>query len=453
MASTTTQIDLYKQLPTRVAGYFRPTPRRFVAILVGCELLAVLVFCATFTTSSGIQKTVQAVGRDSAPSIIAAEQIQACLASADANGLNATLIHAPQESDPWSRYRKDMNCAHEALISASQNITYGSTQRAPISKIESALGEYEYLMGQARDHVDGPITSDLLFQQEIRPASNSLNKSTYARLNQVYQTHRGSISRQIPLVWFSFLILIGALGAAQWYLVRRTRRVINIGFAVASALTILVLIFSAIVLNTGEAQLETAKQHSLDNINALWSAKAIAYDMNALESLYMMHYGDTAKLIEDEQSFTNFAMNIVNIDPLAAVTNAEYQRPFGGYLGAELSHTSYPGERDAAINAVEAWAAYINIDSQMRDLMKATAAGEASYFNAHFLQGQSSLAFNQFDRAISRVIAINQRHFDEQINSALSTLQILPFVLIAWLIGFILACFYGMKPRLDEYRA
>jgi hypothetical protein len=446
-------IKHYKQFLASITEYFRPTSRRFVAVLVGCALLAMVVFGVTFTTSSGIQRTVQAVGRESAPSIIAAEQIQACLASADANALNATLIHAPQESDPWNRYRTDMNCAHEALISASENITYGNTQRTPISKIESALGEYEYSMGQARDHVDGPIASDLLFQQEIRPASSSLNTSTYARLNKVYQTHRDAIGWQMPLVWFSFLLLIGGLGAAQWYLVRRTRRVINIGFAVASGLTILVLIFSAIVLNTGEAQLEAAKQHSLDNINALWSAKAIAYDMNALESLYMMHYGDTAKLMKDEQLFTNFAMSIVNIDPLTAVVSAEYQRPFGGYLGQELSHTSYPGERDAAINAVDAWAAYINIDSQMRDLMRASAAGEASYFNAHFLQDQSSLAFNQFDHAISRVIAIDQRHLDEQINSALSILQILPYVLIAWLIGFILASAYGMKPRLDEYRA
>src|SRR5262249_33904956 len=133
------------------------------------------------------------------------------------------------------------------------------------------------------------------------------------------------------------------------------------------------------------------------------------------------------------------------------VTNAEYQKPFGGYLGEELSHASYPGERDAAIKAVDAWAAYINIDSQMRDLMKASDAGEASYFNTHFLQNQSSLAFNQFDQAISRVIAIDQHHFDEEINSALSTVQLLPIVLIVWLVGFILACVYGMKPRLDEY--
>lgn len=308
-------------------------------------------------------------------------------------------------------------------------------------------------MGQARDHVDGPISSDLLFQQEIRPASSSLNDSTYARLNQIYQQQRASFGWQMPLVWFSFLVLIGALGAAQWYLVRRTRRMINIGFAVASALTMLVLIVSAIVLNAGEAQLQAAKQHSLDNVNALWNAKATAYDMNALESLYMMQSGDTAKLTADEQSFTKFAMSIVNIDPLQAVTYAEYQKPFGGYLGEELSHISYPGERDAAIKAVDAWAAYINIDSQMRDLMKAGNTGQASYFNVHFLQGQSSLAFNQFDQAISRVITIDQRHFDEQISSALSVLQILPVILIVWLIGFILACVYGMKPRLDEYRA
>jgi hypothetical protein len=412
-----------------------------------------LVFGVVFTTSSDLQGTVQAVGRESAPSIIAAEQIQACLASADANGLNATLIHASQASDQWNRYRKDMNCAHEALITASQDISYGNTQRAPISKIESTLGEYEYLMGQARDHVDGPIASDLLFQQEIRAASSSLNTSTYAQLNQLYQKHRASIGWQIPVVWLSFLLLIGALVAAQWYLFRRTRRMINIGFAVASALTILVLIFSAIVLNTGEAQLQAAKQHSLDNIDALWSAKAIAYDMNALESLYMMHYGDAAKLTADEQSFSQFAMSIVNIDPLTAVTYAEYRKPFGGYLGEELAHVSYSGERDAAIKAVDAWAAYINIDSQMRDLMKASDAGQASYFNVHFLQDQSSLAFNQFDQAVSQVIAIDQRHFDDQITAAASTGQMLPLVLIAWLIGFILACAYGMKPRLDEYRA
>lgn len=450
--SITTQIKRYEQLPTKITEYLRPTPHRFTVILVGCILLTVLVFGVTFSTASGVQGSVQAVGRDSAPSLIAAEQIQACLASADANGLNATLVKAPPASDQWNRYRKDMNCAHEALITSSQALAYGNTQRAPISKIESTLGEYEYLMGQAGDRLDGPIASDLLFQQEIRPASSSLNDSTYGRLNQLYQQHRASFGWQMPLVWFSFLLLLGALGTAQWYLARRTRRLINVGFAVASAITIVVLIVSVSVLNTGEAQLQAAKQHSLDNINALWTAKAIAYDMNALESLYMLQSGDTAKLTADEQAFTKFATSIVNIDPLTAVSEAEYQKPFGGYLGEELSHISYPGERDAAIKAVDAWAAYINIDSQMRDLLKASNTGQASYFNVHFLQGQSSLAFNQFDQAISRVIAIDQGHFDEQTSSASNILQILPVVLITWLIVVILACVYGMKPRLDEYR-
>ena len=267
----------------------------------------------------------------------------------------------------------------------------------------------------------------------------------------------------MALVWLCLLLLIGALGASQWYLFRRTRRMINIGFAVASVLTVLVLIYAVIVLNAGETQLQVAKQKSLDNINALWSAKAVAYDMNALESLYMLHYdsGNVAKLTGDEQTFTNFARRIVSIDfsttgslttdSLTAVTKAEYHEPFSGYLGNELSHISYPGERDAAIKAVDAWAAYINIDDQMRALMKASDSGQASYFNTRFLQDQSSLAFNQFDQAISRVIAIDQNHFNEQITSALNVLQPFPFIVIGWLVGSIVACVYGMKPRLDEY--
>jgi hypothetical protein len=450
MASTITQTKTYNQVRASILEYFRVTPHRFMAILVGCILLAILAFGVVFTTFSGIHGSVQTVGRDTHSSIIAAEQIQACLASADANGLNATLlqVQALPNSKQWDRYRSDMNCAHDQLITASQNVSTGNTDRNEIFKIESALGDYEYQMGQAGESAAGPIASDQRFQTDILPASSRLDSSTYERLNQLYRDHRSSVGWQMPLVWFCFLLLIGALGASQWYLFRRTRRVINVGFAVASVMTILVLIYSVIVLNAGEAQLQAAKQKSLDNINALWSAKAMAYDMNALESLYMI---DNKNLTKDEQTFSNFAHLIVNIDPLTAVTNAEYHNPFGGYLGNELSHISYPGERDAAVKAVDAWAAYINIDKQMRDLMQAGAPAQATYFNTRFLQDQSSLAFNQFDQAISRVIAIDQSHFDDQINSALGILQLFPFILIGWLVGLIVACVYGMKPRLDEY--
>ncbi len=451
MAVVTPQTKIYHQLPTRMVEYLRVTPHRFMAILVGCILLAILAFGVTFTTYDGIHGGVQAVGRDTAPSIIAAEKIQACLASADADGLNAALISALPQSKQWKRYRDDMNCAHSELITASQNIPSGYIDRNLIFNIESVLGAYEYSMGQAGGDNAGPLASDQMFQQQIHPDSSQLDFSTYGRLNKLYQQHRAAIGWQMPFVWIGLLLLIVALGAAQWYLFRRTRRVINIGFAVASVLTILVLVYSAIVLNASESQLRDAKQKSLDNINALWSARATAYDMNALESLYMLHYGDATHLAGDEQTFTTFAHSIVNIDPLNAVIYAENHQPFGGSLGAELSHISYPGERDAAVKAVDAWAAYINIDKQMRELMNVSDAGQASYFNKHFLQDQSSLAFNQFDQAIGRVIAIDQSHFDDQINSALNLLQPFPFILIGWLIVCIGACVYGMKPRLDEY--
>ena len=441
----------YKQAQTRIALFFQSTPRRFLTMLVGCIILTMATCGIAITSASGMQENVQVVGHDTAPSIIAAEQIQACLASTDANGLDATLINAPQQSKQWDRYRAAMNCTHDALITASEQSNVNPAERQLIVHIDRLLGQYEYTMGQARDHVDGPLTSDQLFQQQILPASEALDTTTYARMNQRYQAHRAAINWQFPLLWLSFLLLLAALGATQWYLFRRTRRMINVGLAAATIVTVLALIYSASVLSASESRLQDAKQHSLDHINALWSARAIAYDMNALESLYMLHYGNAAQLAMDEQAFTGFAHNIVDIDPLQAVSHAEFHLAFGGYLGNELAHSTYPGERDATIKAVDAWAAYITIDSQMRDLMQASDSGQASSFNVRFLQDQSSLAFNQVDVAISQVIAIDQRHFDDQISGAQQALQLFPFMLITWLIVCSAACIFGMKLRLDDY--
>jgi hypothetical protein len=65
--------------------------------------------------------------------------------------------------------------------------------------------------------------------------------------------------------------------------------------------------------------------------------------------------------------------------------------------------------------------------------------------------GQSDYAFAQFDAALGRVIAINQNHFNLQVSDAFGILRPYPLVLIGTLIALVLACVFGMKPRLEEY--
>lgn len=52
---------------------------------------------------------------------------------------------------------------------------------------------------------------------------------------------------------------------------------------------------------------------------------------------------------------------------------------------------------------------------------------------------------------MGHLIAINQHYFDQQVPDAIGSLQPFPYVLFGALIAIILACVFGMKPRLDEY--
>jgi hypothetical protein len=435
----------------------RTTPRRFLALLIASAVAAVIMALALLNAYASIQGTLQTVGKDAAPSIFAADHIQALLADADANAMNAVLTKGTPSSDAsWTQYRKDMNDAHIELITASQNITYGDEERVPIFTIESDLGQYEYWIGQAYGSNDtGTLTAaDSLFKQSILPASLALYSANNSHLKQSYSTYQDTIRWKMVLVWISMILLVGTLGGVQFYLFRRTRRLINHGYVVASLVTAFIIIYSAVVLNAGQAQLVAAKQNSFNSISPLWGARATSYVMNADESLYLLHYGNNDLLSQDEANFTKLEPSMTDVDPQVAAadaTDAKNGKPFGGYLGNEMGNITYPGEREAATAAVEAWADYTSIDGKIRQLLAQGDYQQALQLDLGSSAGQSDLAFTQFDTAMGNVIDINQRHFDQQINDAIRVLGSFPIVLIASLVAIILACFLGFKPRFDEY--
>lgn len=437
-------------------GLLRTTPRRMVASLIACLLASVAVGVATFTAYSSIQSTMQTIGKDAAPSIVAAERIQALLADADASGMNAVLTNDTPTGPSWTQYRSDMNNAQDQLITASQNITYGSAERVPILTMEQKLGEYEYTMGQIQGQAGGNAVASLdsanhIFQQYIRPASGALDAANYAHLTQKYTAHRNAIGWEIAIVWLFMLLLIAVLGGVQYLLFRRMHRVVNRGFAVATVVALFLMVYSVTALNVAEARVVAAKQNSFDSINALWSARAVSYDMNADESLYLLHFKNPAALAQDEADYTHYAHQMTSIDPQQVLSYAQSGRPFGGYLGVEMSNITYPGERQAALDAVKAWALYTHIDGQMRQLLAQDQYQQTLTIDLGTQPGQSDWAFAQFDSAMGRVIEINQNYFNQQVDDAFAILRPFPYVLFGALIAIIGAGVVGMKPRLDEY--
>jgi hypothetical protein len=432
------------------------TPRRYASFLAASILAAILMAISVFATYSSIHDSVTVAGKNAAPSIVAADHLQALAASADANALNALVTHSAPDEYAWSQYRKDIRASYEELTTASQYTAYGFEQIGPIQTMASALSEYDNAMGQlevetAANLGSNPIAGHTILVQTVLPVRLALVQTDFSHLNQQYAAHRSAIGKLMALVWVAFLLLLGVLVAAQVYLFRHTHRVINPGYAIATVIALACMIVTLFTFNVGESQLAMAKQQSFDSINALWSVRATAFIMNADESLYLLDAHDPQTLAAVENDFTQHQQQIVNIDPQQALDDAQKGAPFRGYLGDKLSRLTYAGEGAAVREAIQTFANYIAIDKQVRQLLAAGNVHQAQALVLGFNPGQAALAFTQFDSAMWNAIDINQFQFDQQIANASSSLGPVPFVLAFALIALIVATIVGMKPRLDEY--
>jgi hypothetical protein len=428
-----------------------------MATLLGASILAaILMTLMVVVTYASVNGTATVVGNNSAPSIVAADHVQALAASADANALNAIVTHADLHGYSWSQYRKDIRASYEELTTASQYTSYGFAQIGPIQTMESKLSEYDNAMGQLQAETAANLPGDsfaghTIMSRSVLPARLALVQTDFSHLNQAYTGYRNVIGLLMALVWLAFLLLLGVLVGTQVYLFRHTHRIINSGYAIATLITLVCMFFTIGAFNVAESQLAQAQEQSFASINTLWSVRANAFIMNADENLYLLDAQNPQVLAQVEDEFTHYQQQIVAIDPAQAARFAQKGISFGGDLGEQLSHVTYTGEGAAVRAAIQTFASYIAIDHQVRQFLAAGNFAQAEALVLGFNPGQAALAFTQFDSAMWNAIDINQFQFDQQINNAFGSLGPVPYVLGITLIVIVVASFVGMKRRLDEY--
>jgi hypothetical protein len=258
------------------------------------------------------------------------------------------------------------------------------------------------------------------------------------------------------------ILLAAALITLQFYLAARFQRLVNPALAAATVLTIAFVAVTAVQLNAESGHLKVAKQDAFDSIQALSLARAVSYDANADESRYLVDPGRAAQY---QQAFLSKSQQIADVGPVAissydaalAADIAAYQRDnsvvrFGGYLGAEFRNVTFPGERQAAVATLLAFQRYERDDRTLRALAKSNLPAAVAY-DIGTAPSQSDGAFNQYDAALSSVIAVNANAFTAAVHDgedgATGWDLVLPALAVVLLITL---TFTGVRPRLTEYR-
>jgi hypothetical protein len=470
---TTTNIIPFQQKAGAKAGHLAGVPRQLwirQAIIVSIALLVALIGLKTYWTYASV---VQTIGKDSVPSIVAAEKIRTQLADAHTDIVNAFLTKEQDKEQgntgpSRQAYNKSIADAYDSLVEAAQNITYGDDERRPILAVLTQLSEYESLIGQADEarahesnHTDTTDTrdvqllgsADVLMREHILPSVVALDRANFTHLDAAFTEGRQAARRWL----FGFIataLLLGALLLeTQFKLYASFRRIVNppmaIGLIVFAISLLMFSVYAANILS----EIRTAKEDAFDSVHALSKTKAIAYTANAQESVYLLQRDKSAKALQtagfNDASTQIFSGSIQDISQLPSDLKSLKNQ---GFLGDELANITFSGEETAAKKTLQGWLDYVRIDRQIRSLEETGKHDAAVALNVGTQAMQSDWAFENFMQALDETQNINQSQFDQAIARAFKYASLLWMLLIPILLGPVIGTVIGLQLRLAEFR-
>ena len=419
-------------------------------------VLSLLVALTGLFTYLSYGRIVQTIGKDAVPSIVAAERIRTTLADAHTQVVNAFLNKEDADGPSMSAYRKSMAQVDDALVEASQNITYGDDERKPILTVLTQVSEYERQVGLAlasSTYSEALGRADALMRDAILPATVALDEANFKHLDLAY-TEDQAQARAWRYGFVGLLIcLVAALAETQIKLFKTFRRIVNPYLASGTVVLLLTALIFAIMSQTIVSDIKTAKEDAFDSVHALSQAQAIAFSANAQESVYLL-------LNEPQAKARQTALFNQSAGALLDVSVQHANQIYGdlkalkghGLLAEELANITFDGEDALAKSTALAWMKYVKIDRQIRALEDSGRHPDAVALCLGAAEGQSDAAFGDFTKALTATMNLNQKEFDQSIASAFSAANLMWMLLIPMLLGPLMGGTLGIQQRLSEFR-
>lgn len=407
------------------------TPRRLFwhqAIILALAGLLLLVGELTLGRARAAMSTI---ARDSAPSIVAAQDIRFALADLDANAANYLIGTAQHRAAAVNAIEQRRVHVADALVRAAENITYGDDERVPIKAMSLQFGLYLERVAEARllhdrgeeaGARDAYQAATRLMHDDLFKQADALDAVNKAHLDGAYASQAVANEGAEVLAGMVGVALTAVLLWTQLFLARRMHRAVNPLLLTATILTIAFTVYLVGRFNEAREDLRVATKDAFDSIYALSHARAIAYDINGDESRYLL---DSSPGRGFEKDFDrNVALLTTRPDAAKSELSAEAKRlvkhgqkssSYAGYFWDELANITFAGEADAATSTVVAFREYYRIDRRMRSLERSGKHDDAVELCIGTRTDESNAAFDAFDHALVATTKINQEAFDARV--------------------------------------
>jgi hypothetical protein len=436
-------------------------------ILKGCLFLtwgvSVLLLITIITGVQGQRNALKTVGKDSAPSILTAQQLKDSLIGMDAEAVNELLVKPGQNPDAIKGYQERYTTFSERIVAASENITY-EPERKQIKIIVLALNDYITKIQRARDFHERGDQQNLLnsyrearevMDQTLLPAADTLDEVNFKELDKTYISQKYEAARALFSIILPGLLLLGVLVGLQVFIYYRMRRILNPMLLGATTIAVFFIGHAIGGLQRASEHLKVAKEDAFTSLHALRQTRALAYMANADESRYLL---DKAYAPQHEKAFFEKVAKIVTLPPnqtFESVINTSKKggtvSGFKGYMAEELNNITFPGEKEAALESLATFGRYLEIDQQIRQLEQSGKYSDAIALGIGTKEQQSNWAFNKFKDANQKTRLINEKAFYDSIKEGGEDLKDFEITTPVAMIAIGILTLFGLLPRLKEY--
>lgn len=409
--------------PSNTPGWYRLTTTLTIALIVAFAAVATVTAFVVRGSSATIEN-------NTAPSLVAVQDLLAGVAEANASATAVFLSGATGSEDRGRRnlYLDALERSARQTEEVAGDVGDDDVSHAALKDVTAALTTYSGEIEASRlanqlgqDGADASLLRALdLTQTTIAPAVATVTERSQEQFDRESSTGRVLGIVAIALGVLALLQLV----RLQLGTVKRSNRVLNIGYLAATAALLVAVVLLGQQLLVRSSALSNAETGGYDSIASTSRLQADAFDVQSELSLRLLGTPSAAGTDIDE------LMDQIEGDIAAVELAADSDR-----------------ERAAATELSGRWARYRATTSDIAALAN-TDRDEAI---ARF-QGSGISTFNGLNTSIESVLSDNRSQFVNGVEGAADSVTWLPIVALALPLVAALAIVWGTQRRLEEYQ-
>jgi len=437
------------------------TPGKLRLAMVAIFILSVCFALAGYFAVTGARDAVNTIARDAVPSIVTAQNVRVKLLEMDALASQEFLAGgAASGAQARLKYEAVRQELGAQLTLAAKNISFGKEEQTPIELLAEKVQVYNGMVESARanNRQGFPVgaaylrMASTMLHDEMLPQTQAIDQLNVKQLESEYASFKSSSLMRIGSILAAGVALLVVLLYVQFFISKNMRRTFNAPLLVASAAVVLLTGYSVIGMTMQRANLGDAKEGSFVSAYNWLEARGIAYDTKTDQSLYLIALGAGAKY---EVSAKAKVEKLAPMDVALTKVNADINGKvsFKGIFADEITSKAAgsTAQRDA-LAALNSLRTYLEQDVRIRELDKGGKRAQAVNLALGNGEATAQEAFDNFNQVLSNNLNKATDNFEASVSSAESNIRFLDiaFIVLALLVAAM--AYFGLTPRINEYR-